>query len=132
MSSLGRAGVAFGVLLGLAVVVAGAGDDFTSGDGGALTSGTVAFLATIVAFAAIPYLVFARVERAWSRPLAITVLAVLAAAHLFATAGIVSLLEEDALSSIGFLTVPPLLAAAVGVVAIAITLTRAVARRRGE
>ena len=122
MSPLARAGVALGVLLGVVAVLAA--------DGGELTPESVPFLLMVVGFAVIPYFVFARVERTWSRPLAIAVLAVLAAAHLAVTIDILATLDEDALNGIGFLTIPPLLAAAVGVVGIAVTLTRAVAARR--
>ena len=122
MSSLARAGVAFGVILGLVPIYSFGNGEFDSG--------AAVFLAMIVAFAAIPYLVFAGVERALSRPLAVVVLAMLAALHVAATISILATLDEDALNSIGFFTVPPLLAGVPLVAAAAAWSTRAFARER--
>ena len=124
MSSLARAGVAFGVLLGLAPIY--------SFENGEFDSGALVFLAMIVAFAVVPYLAFARVERAMSRPLAVSALAVLASLHVAATISILATLDQDPLNSIGFFTVPPLLAAVPLGIAAAAWVTRAAARRRGE
>ena len=122
MSTLARVGLTIGALIGLAPLL--------GTDTGDYTSETVGFLALTVAFAVIPYLVFVRVERTWRRPPAIALLALLATAHVAITVQILATLDEDALNGVGFLTVPPLLAAAVGIVGIVVALTRAVAARR--
>jgi len=122
MSPVAWTGVACGVVLG--VVPLFAVDDAAAGPE------TLVFVAMIVAVAVIPYLVFARVERRWSRPLAIAVLGVLVVAHVAVTASLLASLDDDPLNGIGFLTVPPLLAAAVGVIGLGVALARALAERR--
>ena len=123
MSPVARLGLALGVVLGLVPVLALGAPD--------LTSDTLVFLAMILGLALLPYVVFLGAEDEWSRPLAISVLATLFTLHAVATISIVDALDEDALSSLAFLTVPPVLAGGVAVVAACVRLSRAARRRRG-
>ncbi len=123
MSPVARAGLALGAVLGLVPLL------FASG--GWELAESIGFLALVFCFALMPYLVFAWAERRWSRPLAIVALAVLGVAHVAATVSVIAALDEDALNGIGFLTIPPLLAFGVGVLAGCVALAQTVARRRG-
>ncbi len=124
MSPVARAGLALGAVLGLLPLLFAGGWE--------LSTGSVVFLAMIFCFALLPYVVLAWAERRWSRPLAIAALAVLGAAHVAATVAVIETLDEDALSAIGFLTIPPVLAAGVLAVAACAGVWRAVAQRRGQ
>lgn len=121
-SPVAGAGLVLGAILGLVPIF--------FADATPLTVGGAVFLGAIFLFALAPYAVFARVQRDWSRPLAVMVLVLLGVAHVAATILLAGALDEDALTSIGFLTIPPLLAAAVAVVALVVSLARAVGRRR--
>jgi len=102
-------GLAFGALVGAAAVLALLGAA-APGFG----AGTLLFPGAAFGFALGPYLVFAALERGRSRSVAVPLLMLIGALHIAATALLVDGLDEDALTSLGFLILPPLLLVPLG------------------
>ena len=110
MSLTARLGLLLGSAVGLVTAIA-----LPDASEGGADADTVLFIGAAFVFALVPYLVFAAVEREWSRSLTVSALVLVGGLHVAGTAVLVDALDEDALTSLGFFTLPFLLVAPLGV-----------------
>ena len=123
-SAVVTVGLVLGTLLGLAPGL------YLWGPG--LSPGVAVFLGIILCASLLPWCVFAAAQRTWPRPLAVAVLVAIGGLHLAGFAATVGALDEDALTSIAFITGPPLLVVPIAAVWLAVEAWRAVRRRRRQ
>ena len=122
-STVPAVGFALGTILGLAPLLY-----LSSGSG--LSPGSAVFLGTILGASLLPWLVFDAAQRSWPRPLAVAVLVAIGGLHVAGFVAIAGALDEDALTSIGFITGPPLLVVPIAAVWLVVEACRTVRRRR--